>query len=448
MSQIIISKQHQTAIEEAFLQQADLFQKTSHSTSPYVQKVRREAFANLEKLGLPGNKNEEYKYTRITRALNKHFAPENIKPAYAENAIGISQLILSGIEANILVFVNGKFSQQHSNMVSPPQEIIISTLSEAFESHTNLIERYYGKYADSKTDAFTALNTAVAEDGIFIYVPQGKVVSAPVLIYFITDTTEEKTVSQPRNLYIIEENSQVDLVESFHTVGEQEGYHNIVSEIVVNKQAVVNYHKIEIEGKDTYHTGNTHVVQTAESLFNAVTVSVSGGMIRNNLNLVIDAENCESHMYGLYMLDQETLVDNHTMVDHRKANSFSNELYKGIMDDKSKGVFNGKVYVRPDAQKTNAFQSNKNILLTDDASIDTKPQLEIWADDVKCSHGATTGQIDAEQLFYLQTRGLDKRQATALLLKAFASDVLQNIRIQPLREVLEKIISQRLQKDL
>ncbi len=150
----------------------------------------------------------------------------------------------------------------------------------------------------------------------------------------------------------------------------------------------------------------------------------------------------------LYMLDQETLVDNHTMVDHRKANSFSNELYKGIMDDKSKGVFNGKIYVRPDAQKTNAFQSNKNILLTDDASIDTKPQLEIWADDVKCSHGATTGQIDAEQLFYLQTRGLDRRQATALLLKAFASDVLQNISIQPLREVLEKIISERLQKDL
>lgn len=447
----ITSKQHKTGLEEAFLKQFETFsQKPNGQAKSNLQKIRNEALSSFEQLGLPGNKTEEYKYTPITRALEKNFdLSDTVREYTISTGIKdqISELLLADVEANLLVFVNGQFSEEHSKIVSSQQGLIVKPLSEAYQDNLDLIEQHLGRYADSKSDAFVALNTAFANEGLLLQVPKGKVVEAPVLVYFISDTTQDKIISQPRNLYLIGENSQINLVESFYTIGENPGYQNIVSEIVVDQHAVVNYHKIEIESSKAYHTGTTHVVQTAQSLFNAITVSLSGAMVRNNLNVVLDAEGCETHMFGLYMLDQDTHVDNHTIVDHRKPNSFSNELYKGIMDDKSRGVFNGKIYVRPGAQKTNAFQSNMNILLTDEASIDTKPQLEIWADDVKCSHGATTGQMNSDQLFYLRTRGLNKEQARAILLKAFANDVIQNIKIEPLKEQIEHIIMTRLEKE-
>lgn len=445
----ITSRQHKTELKEAFLKQFDVFSQKQNGYA-YLQRIRQEALSSFKEQGFPGNKNEEYKYTHITRALEKNFDLSDIEKAYRAHP-GVqeqmSKLLMAETEANLLVFVNGQFSKELSKIVSPQQELIVQPFSEAYEENSALIEQHWGRYADHKSDAFVALNTAFAHEGLFIRVPKGKVVEAPILVYFISDTTQDKGIFQSRNLYLVEENSQVNLAESFHTIGENPGYQNVVSEIVVDQNAVVNYHKIEIEGSKTYHTGTTQVVQTAQSLFNAITVSLSGAMIRNNLNVVLDAEGCEAHMFGLYMLDQDTHVDNHTMVDHRLPNSFSNESYKGIMDDRSRGVFNGKIYVRPGAQKTNAFQSNMNILLTDDASVDTKPQLEIWADDVKCSHGATTGQINEDQLFYLRTRGLSEEQARAILLKAFASDVIQNIKIEPVREQLEHIITARLEKE-
>ncbi len=280
-----------------------------------------------------------------------------------------------------------------------------------------------------------------------VHVPQGQVVSHPVHLHFISDTRQSNTFSQARNLFIVEANSQATFTELFHHTGEHSSYYNATTEIWLHDSAVAYYHKIQNEGSSAYHTGNTYVYQSASSLFQAVTITLAGAIIRNNLYVSLDAEGCEAHMYGLYMLDGKAHVDNHTSVDHLKPNSFSNELYKGIMNDASHGVFNGKIFVRPDAQKTNAFQSNRNILLTDTASIDTKPQLEIWADDVKCSHGATTGQIDAEQLFYLRARGLDKVQARALLLQAFAGDVIQNVKSEALQDMLREAIAHRLLND-
>ncbi|MGD1890096.1 MAG: Fe-S cluster assembly protein SufD, partial [Cyclobacteriaceae bacterium] len=291
-----------------------------------------------------------------------------------------------------------------------------------------------------------ALNTAIAQEGVMVHVPKNVLVETPILTYFISDTSTGVSVASPRNLYVAETGSKFSVVESFYTVGGAASYQNVVSEIWVQPNASVHYTKLQPESAQAYHTGTTEVYQARDSRFTAVPVSLQGTMLRNNLNIVLDDENCESHMYGLYMLDEKSHVDNHTAVDHRKPNSFSNELYKGIMDDNSKGVFNGKIYVRQDAQKTNAFQSNANILLTDDASIDTKPQLEIWADDVKCSHGATTGQIDEEQLFYLRTRGMSKEQATAILLRAFAGDVLENIELDFIRQQIEQVIDTRLDK--
>jgi Fe-S cluster assembly protein SufD len=292
-----------------------------------------------------------------------------------------------------------------------------------------------------------ALNTAYSEQGTFIYVADHQVVEKPVLLYFFSDTTESKVIAHPRNLFLIGKNSQATFVEYFHTIGEQASYNNAVTEIVLEDHAVAAYYKIETESENALHTGTTQVNQSASSLFSATTIALSGGVIRNNLNIALDAEGCEAHMFGLTLLKNQDHVDNHTVADHRKPNSFSNELYKNILDDRSTGVFNGKIFVRPNAQKTNAFQSNMNVLLTDNAVINTKPQLEIWADDVKCSHGATTGQIDQEQMFYLRSRGLSEETARAMLLYAFAIDVLENIKIPALREQLDQMISDRLHKN-
>lgn len=444
----ITGKQNKTGLKEAFLEQFEVFSQNGHAKNALHQ-IRKEALATFDQLGLPGRKNEEYKYTQISRVLEKHFDVNDSAYDYAiskEASEKIAQLIPKDLEANVLFFVNGKYAEEHSKIISSPEDIIIKPLSKAYKENTDLIEQYFSKQADIHTDAFVALNTAFASEGLFVHVPRGKAVETPVLAYFISDTTQDKMIAQPRNLYLIGENSQVNLTESFQGLGTNPAYHNVVSEIVLDKHAVANYHKLQADADKTYHTGTTQVLQAARSLFNATTVTLSGAMIRNNLNVVLDAEDCEAHMFGLYMLKGETHVDNHTAVDHKKPNCFSNELYKGIMDEKSKGVFNGKIYVRPGAQKTNAFQSNKNILLTNDASVDTKPQLEIWADDVKCSHGATTGQIDQEQLFYLMTRGLSKEQARGMLLKAFASDVVKHIKVEPVREQIDHVIAARLEK--
>lgn len=412
-----------------------------------LQKVRKEAISLFKELGLPEMKNEEYKYTHITKALGKEFdaiVPKT-EPSVNENIA--ARFIDKDLEANILVFINGKLSPQFSKVISPESELVIREFSEAVQEFPEDIAAYFGKNTAKNHDAFTALNTAVSNTGAFIKVADNQIVEKPVVLYFISDTEAAKTVAHPRNLFIVGKNSQVSFVESFHSSGRNTSFTNIVSEISLNDHAFANYYKIQLEEENAFHVGNTQVYQSGRSTFNSVTVTLSGKMIRNNLNITLDGEGCESHMFGLYLLGNKQHVDNHTIVDHKKPHSESNELYKGILDGNATGVFNGKIYVRPGAQKTNAFQSNKNILLSDDATINTKPQLEIWADDVKCSHGATTGQIDSEQLFYLRTRGLSEDSARAMLLYAFAKDVLENIKIVPLKNNLDVIISERLHKD-
>ncbi len=408
---------------------------------------RRAAFADFEKLGFPEKKDEEYRYTPISRALEREFDGNEITKAdISAQAVQefLDEIVPADISASILVYVNGEFQSSFSRTENMPEGVIVTSLSQAYQDHSELIDQYFAQQTAEQSDSFVALNTAVAQEGLFVYVPKNTIVETPILAYFISDTSNGASVASPRNLYIAEQSSKVSVIESFHTLGEGASYQNAVSEIWVDANASVYYNKLQPENNKAYHTGTTEVYQARDSRFTGVTVSLQGAMIRNNLNVASDGENCETHMYGLYMLDGKSHVDNHTAVDHRKPNSFSNELYKGIMGEQSKGVFNGKVYVRQDAQKTNAFQSNANILLTNEASIDTKPQLEIWADDVKCSHGATTGQIDKEQLFYLRTRGMSKDQATAILLRAFAGDVLENIELDFIRQQIESVIDQRL----
>lgn len=405
--------------------------------------LQQDAFQQFESLDLPTSKHEEWKYTNLRNLLQNDFRFPTESESFALNAADVAPHLMDHGDANVLVFVNGFYRRDLSTVHSPVEELHVENIGQAHAKYTEVIDKYFARIATYQKDAFTALNTAVSENGAFIYVPGNKVIEKPVYLYFITDATGANVVSQPRNLFVVGRNSQATFVESFRTIGTHIGFTNVVTEVVVQENAVAEYYKIQNETSQAYHIGTTQALQARDSKFSSTTISLSGSLIRNNLNIVIDAENCESNLYGLYVLNGKSHVDNHTLVDHAKPRSYSNELYKGILDDKSTGVFNGKIMVRPDAQKTNAFQSNRNIVLSAEASMNTKPQLEIFADDVKCSHGATTGQLDEEMLFYLRARGIGLDAAKALLMQAFAGDVLNHIRLEPVRNYVEAVIADR-----
>ena len=438
-------------LKEKFISAFDIFHsKLNGRANSSINKIRKSAIKRFELLGFPTTKNEEWKYTNINPILNNELdiLTTRISPAPTESESisksDIQACLFQRSEANTVVFINGRYSKEFSTVISPANELRIESLAKTMANDPGMIDKYFGKYADFQNNAFTALSTAFAADGAFIYVPEEAVVSYPILLYFITDTRQSNIIAQPRNLFLLGKNSRVSIVESFNTIGSGPGFTNIVTEIMVGKNAAMDYYKIQNDSDTSWHIGTTQVYQAGNSNFTSTTVSLNGDLIRNDLNIKIDGEGCETQLYGLYLLNGKSHVDNHTLVDHAKPNSFSKELYKGILDDRSTGVFNGKVIVRQDAQKTNAFQSNKNILLSNDATINTKPQLEIFANDVKCSHGATTGQIDEEALFYMRSRGIDEGRAKALLIHAFVSEILDKIKIGVLKEYVEKVIGERL----
>jgi Fe-S cluster assembly protein SufD len=395
-------------------------------------------------LGIPTVKNEEWKYTRISSVFNKEYAfnPENLSFTLTESDLNWIRFP-GNQEANELVFVNGLYSSELSTIRS--ENLTVISLEEATKNqYREIVLQHLGHSGKYINDGLNALNTAFAAEGVFIHVKKGNIVEHPVYIYNINDARTTNILSQPRTLIYISENAQVIIAETYATFGASESFTNQVMEIVVEKDAMVEYYKIQNDASHTNQVTTTHIRQTGKSLVNTVTVSLDGGIVRNNLNIAMEAEHSESHFYGLYFLKGNSHVDNHTVVDNVKPHCESNELYKGIVDDNGTAVFNGKIFVQRDAQKTNAFQSNKNILLSENASVNTKPQLEIFADDVKCSHGCTVGQLDEEGMFYLRSRGISERAAKSLLVHAFAIDILEHIKPEPIREYVDRLISERL----
>ena len=397
--------------------------------------LQNNAVKALQEHGIPTVKHEEWKYTRVGSVLNDNMqiqAETSFSPAEFAHR-------LPGDAIEVFV-VNGKF---HS--ASASDDVYISALGEeAKGKHGDLISKHLGHSAKYHPDGIHAMNTAFADHGLFIHIAKGKVVEKPIYIYYVNDNRTNAILSLPRTLVYVAAAAQVQITEQVVSLGTQDALTNQITEVVAEQDAVVNYYKIQNEGAHASQVCTTQFTQIGKALTNATTISLSGNIVRNNLNMVMEAEYGESHMYGLYLLDGKTHVDNHTIVDNVMPNCFSNELYKGIMDGESTGVFNGKIFVRKDAQKTNAYQSNKNVLLTDTASANTKPQLEIFADDVKCSHGCTIGKLDEEALFYLRARGIGERNAKSLLLHAFAVDILENIKAEPLRAYVDGLISERL----
>ncbi len=407
--------------------------------------LRQKAFTAFNKLGIPAARHEEWKYTRINSLFNKEYEfPVN--EAKTISSGDVDAIRLPGYEkANELIFINGVFCASMSSIRSAGQLVVIPLKEAAGNEYKNIVATHLGHSSNYQKDGINALNTAFVQDGVFIFIKEKQVLEHPIYIYNITDARVANIFSQPRSLVYLGERAQAQLVQSFVTIGLSDVFTNEVMEIVVEKDARLEYYKIQNETSQSNNVSTTHIRQTGKSFTHTVTISLDGGIVRNNLNIVLDAEYCESHLYGLYFQQGQSHIDNHTVVDNVKPNCFSNQLYKGIMDGSSTGVFNGKIFVQRDAQKTNAYQSNKNILLSELATVNTKPQLEIFADDVKCSHGCTIGHLDDEGLFYLQSRGITEKNAKSLLLHAFADDILEKINIPVIRDHIDNLISQRLE---
>ncbi len=408
-----------------------------------LHQLRRAALKQFEQLGFPTIRHEEWKYSNVINLLKEDFGLDATSRLTAED---LSPLEIPNLEGNILYFVNGIYHPELSRIISPANEVQITSFAEAIKTDPDFIGSHFAQYADYQENAFTALNTAMSSDGVVIRVPANTTVAQPIILRFITDAREKNVASQPRNLVVIGKNAEVMMAEAYRTLGEKSSFVNVVTEIVLDRDARMQYYKVLNETEQAYHIGTTQVSQSDNSHFYSAAITLNGNFVRNNLNIVLNGQHAESFMYGLYMPNGRQHVDNHTLVDHAMPNSYSNELYKGILDDNSTGVFNGKIFVRPDAQKTNAYQSCKNVVLSAGASMNTKPQLEIYADDVKCSHGTTTGQLNDEALFYMRSRGIPKDEARTLLLYAFSQDVLSQIKIQPIREYLEGVVREKLTK--
>ena len=415
--------------------------KNQAEESAFFQ-LRDKAFAEFDKNGFPTIKNEEWKYTNLKSIFDKNFKSTCVSSANVKNLLVDS--VFNSIKANKLVFVNGSFNPELSNIIEKDNAIVISNLAKARKENTNVFDAHFGKYAKIENESLNAMNMALMSDGAFVYVPSNKKVENPIIIMNVVDSTDINVLSQPRNLIVIEKNAEACIVESYISAGTNASFINVVNEIYVDENAHLEHYKIQQQTGESYQNNYTQIFQEANTNINQVTLTLDGTMVRNNLHFYMNGKNCDTLLYGLYITEGSNHVDNHTRVDHAMPNCHSNELYKGIMKDKSTAVFNGKIMVHLDAQKTNAYQRNQNILLDPEATINTKPQLEIFADDVKCTHGATVGQLDEEPMFYLRSRGIPEDVARKMLLNAFADDIAEKIKIPELVGLLEQLIEEKL----
>lgn len=387
--------------------------------------AKNQAFELLKGLEFPTRKTEDWRYTSVKKILKKKYVQFN-----EAEKVGLSDQIVPSLDAYNIVLVNGVYSAELSD-VNFPDEIVVDTFPKALEEHISLIHSTFNGIAKNNEEVFTALNTSYFHEGVFIHIP--KKVKLEKSIHIIHVNTKSNTVSNVRLLIVADEFSEVGVVQSFASINAMECLTNSVTEVFVKENAKVVIDKVQSEEPKNNLISTVQVNQKANSTFKINTAIISGDFVRNGINIDVDGENCTSEMNGLYMQKGIQHVDNHTKISHLKPNCTSFELYKGVLRDKSTGVFNGKVIVAADAQKIEAYQQNKNIILSREATMNAKPELEIFADDVKCSHGTTTGQFDEEAIFYLQTRGISKESAKKLLIEAFADEVIDKVDSEELR---------------
>lgn len=407
----------------------------------WLQDVRDHAAGRFAELGFPTTRDEDWRFTSVSRIAGTEWS---LAPASTQLAEAQIDEVLYGDAPHRLVFVNGRFAPQLSRTAGLPQGLTVGSLSQEADAS---IQQHFGTIAEADTRAFAALNTAFADDGAYVYVPEGVILDTPIQLLFIS-VASSSSMSHPRTLIVLETGSQAQIVETYVGRSGQAYFTNAVTEVFVGENAVLDHYKVQEEGVEAYHIASMHVRASRSSTFSSHSFSLGGGLVRNDAIATLAGEGAECTLNGLYLADRERLVDNHTTIDHVMPHCPSHEIYKGILGGKARAIFNGKIIVRPDAQKTDAKQTNRALLLSDEATINTKPQLEIFADDVKCTHGATVGQLDEDAVFYLRARGLTYLEARDMLIHAFAGDILDRVKIEPLRNALEAELYTQLARDL
>jgi Fe-S cluster assembly protein SufD len=411
-----------------------------------IHEIRTEAFANFEAKGFPSKKEEEWKYTSLNSVLKHDYSvfPKSNKTVELKE---VKKYFLHEIESYNIVFIDGVYSSFLSNTTHEEADICLISSALKRPKYKMILDHYFGKVA-SKSDSLTSLNTAFSCEGAFINIPKNVVLSRPIQILYFSTCKQSELLLQPRNLIIAGENSHVQIYERHQSLTNETVLTNAVTEIFANKRSIVDLYKVQNDKKNASLIDSTYVQQKTNSIVSVNTFSFGGKLTRNNLEFYQEGEHITSNLNGITIIGAKQHVDNHTLVNHKFENCESHELYKGIYDDAATGVFNGKVIVNKEAQKTNAYQQNDNILIGDKASINAKPQLEIFADDVKCSHGCTIGQLDESALFYLQSRGIPKKEAKALMLFAFGNDVVEKIKIPGLKPRIIRLIAKKLDVNL
>ena len=407
-----------------------------------VHEIRSTAIQNFEKAGFPSKRDEEWKYTSLNSLLKNDYSVFPQSEATVELK-DVKKYFLHEIESFKIVFIDGVYSSFLSDTSHEVADVCILSSALKQPKYKMVVDHYFGTLA-SKNDSLTSLNTAFSKEGSFINIPKNVVLPKPIQILNFSTGSEKEIMLQPRNLVVVGENSHVQIYERHQSLSDNVVLTNAVTEIFAHKRAIADVYKVQNDRVTSSLIDNTYVQQKDSSIVSINTFSFGGNITRNNLEFHQEGEHITSNLNGITVIGNKQHVDNHTLVHHKKENCESHEMYKGIYDDQSTGVFNGKVIVDKEAQKTNAYQQNDNVLIGDKASINAKPQLEIFADDVKCSHGCTIGQLDSSALFYLQSRGIPKKEAKALMLFAFCNDVVEKIKIPALKSRINKLLAEKL----
>jgi Fe-S cluster assembly protein SufD len=407
-----------------------------------LHSIRREAIEQLESVGFPARKDEDYKYTYVTKIAQQEWV-EGKGAVVGENVI--NNCAFCALNAYHLVFVNGVFYKSLSRIEGLAEGLSIQSLKEAYEEEANQTFIKDTLSSQLGSNAFVLLNTAFAQNGIFIKVAKNTVIEKPIHINNITVSGGPGIFTNPQIIVSAERNSEIQIIETYNAVNDGTYFTNAVSRFALEKNARVHHYKLQNESINAFQINNTIVTQDRDSTYSSYALDLGSKTVRNNLSSSLKDSGITTNLFGVYLAKGNQHIDNQTFIDHAFPHCDSNELYKGIIDDKGRGVFNGKVNVRPDAQKTNAFQQNSSLVLSDTAVMDTKPQLEIFADDVKCSHGATIGQLDENSLFYLRTRGMSLEQAKSMLQFAFVAEVLDNFKLDAVKEKALKLLDEKLE---
>lgn len=407
----------------------------------YLQNIRTEAIKSFKEKGFPTKKEEAWKYTSLNSLLKNDFSVFPKQDNTLEYG-DIKNYFIHEIDSYKIIFIDGKYASHLSQTTHEGIDVCLMSSALSKPKYRILIENYFNKIA--KKDSLTSLNTAFSNEGAYIHIPKNKIVAKPIQILYLSTGNESAIMLQPRNLIVVDENSHVQIIERHQSLTSNPVLTNSVTEMYVNKRAIVDYYKIQNDNLNASLIDNSYINQKQESICSVHTFSFGGKITRNNLNFFQHGERINSVLKGITIIGDKQHVDHNTLVHHTEPNCESHQDYKGVYGESSTGVFNGKIIVDKIAQKTNAFQSNKNILISDKATINTKPQLEIFADDVKCSHGCTIGQLDESALFYLRSRGIPEKEAKALLMYAFSNNVLSSVQIPELKRRINKIIANKL----